>query len=217
MNKKTVYEFHPQTKEFVRTNVAFESPLEPEHFLMPTSCTDVEPPTPQEGKAIVFNEITESWDLVDDKRGIWYAPDRTEHYVALINDVIPSNWTREIPPKTINELKIEKNAQINAWRAAANTSTFTHGGKTFSCDALSRSDIDAVNGRIATRNTFPANWVGGWKAVDNTILAITTVTEWNDFYDSMVNQGTANFAHAQTLKASLLAATTEQQVAAIVW
>ena len=124
-----------------------------------------------------------------------------------------------IPPKvsTIAELKVEKNIQINQWRAAANTSTFNHSSKTFACDALSRSDIDAVNGRIATRDSFPAGWVGGWKAVDNTILEITTVTQWNDFYDAMVNQGTANFAHAQELKAALLSATTKAQVEAIVW
>lgn len=118
---------------------------------------------------------------------------------------------------SITDLKIAKNAQINQARAEANASTFTHQGKTFACDTLSRSDIDAINGRIATRDSFPAGWVGGWKAVDNTILAIDTVAKWNDFYDSMVNQGTANFAHAQELKLALAKATTKAQIAAIVW
>lgn len=121
------------------------------------------------------------------------------------------------PQQSIIELKVAKNAQINLARASANASTFTHLGKTFACDALSRSDIDAINGRIATRDSFPSNWVGGWKAVDNTVLVIDTITKWNDFYDSMVNQGTANFAHAQELKLALANATTKAQIAAIVW
>lgn len=214
---KIVYQFDPISKEFTGDTLAYESPLEPNHYLMPANSIDIEPPAAEEGFAIVFDEQLNDWILTVDQRGIWYAPDRTLHIVEAINDVVPSNWTRDIPPKTLNELKLEKNAQINQWRAEVNTSTFTHAGKAFACDALSRSDIDAVNGRVATRGSFPNNWVGGWKAIDNTILVIDTIAKWNDFYDSMVNQGTVNFAHSQALKAALLAASTEQEVAAIVW
>jgi hypothetical protein len=64
---------------------------------------------------------------------------------------------------------------------------------------------------------LPAGWVGGWKSVDNSILIISTVAEWNAFYDSMIAQGQANFAKSESLKAQLASATTAEQVAAIVW
>lgn len=121
------------------------------------------------------------------------------------------------PAPTLDDLKARKNAEINAARAAANTSTFAHGGKTFSCDQLSRSDIDGVNGYVALYGALPPGFPGAWKAVDNTYLPIADVEAWKVFYTAMVAQGATNFAHAQELKTQLAAATTPEAVAAIVW
>lgn len=86
-----------------------------------------------------------------------------------------------------------------------------------SCDQLSRSDIDGVNGYVALNGALPPSWPGAWKAVDNTLLTISDVAGWGAFYGSMVATGSANFAHSQTLKAALAAATTAAEIAAIVW
>lgn len=121
------------------------------------------------------------------------------------------------PATPLSELKSAKNAEINAARAAANTGTFDHAGKTFSCDQLSRGDIDGVNGEVALTGALPQGFPGAWKAVDNTFLPIADVAAWTAFYRAMVAQGAANFIHAQDLKAQLSAATTAEKVAAIVW
>lgn len=113
--------------------------------------------------------------------------------------------------------KSQKNAQINLWRAAANSSTFTHGGKTIACDPLSRSDIDAVAGSIGLTGDYPANFPLQWKAVDNTYLELADVDAFKDFYAAMVAQGTLNFVHSEQLKAALAAATTQAEIDAIVW
>lgn len=118
---------------------------------------------------------------------------------------------------SIDTLKAAKNAEINAVRLAANTATFTHNGKTISCDPLSRGDIDGVNGYVALYGALPPGFPGAWKAVDNTWLPIADVEAWKLFYAAMVAQGAANFAHAQDLKLRLAAATTADEVAAIVW
>ena len=110
-----------------------------------------------------------------------------------------------------------KNADINAARLAANFSTFTHGGKVFACDQLSRSDIDGTNGYVALYSALPVGWLGGWKAVDNTYTAIADVAAWKAFYSSMFAVGNANFAHAQALKAQLASAQTLADVEAIQW
>lgn len=121
------------------------------------------------------------------------------------------------PPKPLTDLKFAKNIEINAGRAVANTSIFVHGGKVFSCDQLSRSDIDGANGYVALYGALPPGFPGAWKAVDNTYLPIADVEAWKVFYTAMVAQGAVNFAHAQKLKSQLAAATTPKAVSAIVW
>lgn len=121
------------------------------------------------------------------------------------------------PPPSLADLKVARNAYINAERAKANASTFPHAGKVFACDQLSRGDIDGVNGEVALTGALPTAFPGAWKAVDNSYLPIPDVAAWTLFYQAMVAQGAANFMHAQQLKAALAAATSPEEVAAIVW
>lgn len=114
-------------------------------------------------------------------------------------------------------VRLIKNSEINAARAAANSKTFPHDGREFSCDDMSRSDIDGINGFVALHGCFPTQFPGSWKAVDNSYYLLPDVTSWKAFYASMVAHGAKNFAHAQELKAQLSAATTVEEVAAITW
>lgn len=120
-------------------------------------------------------------------------------------------------PLDVGQLKSAKNAAINAARGIANTGTFSHGGKVFSCDPLSRSDIDGVNGYVALFGALPPAFPGAWKAADNSYHLIADVDAWKAFYAAMVAAGAANFAHAQDLKALLAAATTAEGIAAVQW
>lgn len=124
-----------------------------------------------------------------------------------------------VPPPLlpIADLKAVRNAYINDERARANLGTFGHAGKEFACDALSRGDIDGVNGYVALTGNLPPGFPGAWKAVDNSYLPLSDVAAWTAFYADMVAAGAANFAYAQQLKAQLAAATTAEEVAAVVW
>lgn len=123
-----------------------------------------------------------------------------------------------VPPVVdLAPLKLGKNAEITAARLVANRGSFDHSGKTFACDELSRSDIDGVNGFVSLTQSLPPGWPGGWKAVDNTYLAIANVAAWIAFYGAMVATGNAHFAKAQTLKTQLAAATTPEEIGAIQW
>lgn len=135
----------------------------------------------------------------------------------IVADVAGRPYLADPPAPTLDELKTAKNTEINAARATANASTFTHSAKVFSCDQLSRGDIDGVNGYVAIYGALPPEFPGAWKAVDNTYLPIGDVATWKGFYAAMVAQGGANFIHAQALKTQLAAATTPEAVAAIVW
>lgn len=151
-----------------------------------------------------------------------YSPEMAVQFVECGDDV-EVGWSRDgdsfMPPPgpALADLKAAKNDEINSARLAANFSTFQHAGKAIACDQLSRSDIDGTNGFVALYGSLPPGWPGGWKAVDNTYVPIASVNDWKAFYASMFAAGNANFAKAQALKAQLDAATTAEQVAAIVW
>lgn len=115
------------------------------------------------------------------------------------------------------DVRSQRRDYINAERLKANQGSFTYAGKQISTDALARSDIDAVNGLVSLLGAMPPGWVGGWKALDNTYVSIPDVDSWKAFYGAMVSQGLSNFAHSQTLKAQIDAATTVEEVNAIVW
>lgn len=122
-----------------------------------------------------------------------------------------------VDDRSLEQLKIIKNAEINAARLAANESYFVFAGKQISCDRLSRSDIDGVNGIVTLTGSLPPGFPMGWKAMDNTYVGIPDKNTWIAFYAAMVTQGTANFNYSQQLKALLAAATDNSQVDAIQW
>lgn len=156
-----------------------------------------------------------------------YADDKfyVENFAAVAMPPRPSanhqfNYTTKQweDPRTLADLKAAKNAAINDARLRANQSHFTFMGEKIAVDALSRSDIDAAHGAWLLVGGPPPGWPGGWKAISNTIIPIPDMATWGQFYGAMVAQGTANFAHAQALKAQLAAATTPEEVEAVpVW
>ena len=121
------------------------------------------------------------------------------------------------PIITLEAVKDAKNTEINAARADANSQAFPHDGHNFACDALSRSDIDGINGYVALNGDFPAQFPGVWKTVANDYYPLPDIEAWKAFYAAMVATGAANFAHAQALKAQLAAATTIEEVEVISW
>ena len=139
-------------------------------------------------------------------------PPRTKPHYEF--DFTTATW---IEPRTIGEIKLARKTYVNTSRMVANQTSFTFEGKEIAVDPLSRSDIDATHGYILINNALPEGWPNGWKCIDNTYVDITTVEKWYQFYTAMVAQGTINFAHAQTLKAAIDAASTVEDVEAVVW
>jgi len=133
----------------------------------------------------------------------------------IVRDETPEEGAVRAP--NIALLRAEKNADIDAWRAVANASTFPHAGKQIACDALSRSDLDGVAHHIALFDGFPEGFPGGWKATDKTMLPLVDIDAFRSMYASMTAQGAENFNHSQELKALLAAANTPEEIAAIQW
>jgi hypothetical protein len=64
-NRKTVYRFHPETREYLGTDLADESPLEPGVWLVPAHATELMPPDIAPGKVARF--ATGYW-VVENRR-----------------------------------------------------------------------------------------------------------------------------------------------------
>ena len=120
-----------------------------------------------------------------------------------------------VDPRTLEQVRAAKNEAINRARLRANQSHFTFAGKQIAVDPLSRGDIDGAHGAWLMSGGPPPGWPGGWKAIDNTYVPITDMATWGQFYGAMVATGTANFNHAQQLKAQLAAAPTIAEAEAV--
>jgi Domain of unknown function (DUF4376) len=142
---------------------------------------------------------------------------QTPHYIDGAWVLIDNDVGYQPPALTLTQLRAVKTEQINQRRLHENETFFVFAGKQIACDRLSRSDIDATNGYVANSGTLPPGWPSGWKAMDNTYVAISDAFTWKQFYAAMVSKGMQNFSISQTLKAALNAATTPQAIDAIAW
>jgi hypothetical protein len=125
-----------------------------------------------------------------------------------------------VSARTAEELaaaKAAKREEINRARLAANRTSFSFMGKDIAVDDVSRSDIDGVSDQVLLTGSFPAGFPNAWKAMDNTYVAIPDIDTWRAFVTAMTTQGAVNFGRAQQRKAEIDAATTVEQVEAIVW
>lgn len=147
-----------------------------------------------------------------------YRCDGVDYQFDVIGTATVGDWVDPGPTaEQLAKAKADKNMQINLWRAAANQSYFTYSGKQIACDQLSRSDIDAVAGSISLTGAFPTGFPNAWKATDNTYIPIPDIATFKAMYAAMTLQGTQNFGHSQSLKATVAAATTLDQINAVVW
>jgi len=191
------YPIHEYALREMFSNISFPSPFQPPEGFAEVQWTEAPPFDNISQQSVEQAPVEVNGKFLQ----VWAIEDRTSGEAAA----------------RLADAKAAKNNQINAWRLAANRSTFLHGGKTFACDELSRSDIDGVTSFVTLNGALPPGWPGGWKAQDNTYYAITDVAGWTAFVGSMVAAGNAHFARSQTLKAQLATATTTAEINAIQW
>ena len=126
-----VYKYDELTKEYIGYEEALLDPLETELkgenvYLLPANATFTVPPAKKEGFAIVWNG--EAWQEVEDHRGTeyWLPGDAYGTPAREMKDLgaFPEGATTTAPEKTLDELKADKLAAVDAWTAAKITGGF---------------------------------------------------------------------------------------------
>ena len=125
-----VYKYN-DNGEYIGTEEALLDPLETEQqekevYLLPGNATFTAPPAEKEGFARVWTG--ESWQEVEDNRGVeyWLPEDKFGAPAREMKELgaLPEGATTTAPEKTLDELKADKLAEIDAWTAAKITGGF---------------------------------------------------------------------------------------------
>jgi hypothetical protein len=138
--------------------------------------------------------------------------ERPSKTARMVWDGVAAVWEETA---SLDELKVAKREEITAQRLLADADHFIYAGKAIRTADKDMMDLLIADARI--RKGFPINWPGGWKAIDNSYVPITTIAEWDAFFIAMYDTGIDNFNHSQGLKMQIDAATTPEEVAAIQW
>lgn len=93
-----IYNFHPETKEFLGSSQARENPMAAGTYLLPANATFVDTAEPDEGYARVFDTEEETWSTVEDHRGdvVYRKSDASRVVVDWIGEV-GSDYTFNVP------------------------------------------------------------------------------------------------------------------------
>ena len=225
MNTKAVYNYDPNTGEYLGPETAHESPLEPGVYLMPAHSTEAEPPEAGEHQAAVYSDG--AWTLVEDHRGeVWYDTATQErHEIKCLDEAISNKWTQieptdheavwngtawEVPFAVLKERKLtELSADFNR---RIGGSVVTSQGYIMQFDI---SDILKMQGATALLEAQGAETGYITQADDTTVYDVPLATI-KAVQGEMMQAWAACHARKQELRALITAAETEEALNAIV-
>jgi len=221
-----IYNYDGTTGEYLFTSLADMSPLEKGVYLIPANATTVAPPAAQVGYARVFGGST--WAQIRDLRGTKYwLSDGSENIMISLGALPPgASVTAPSAPAsvtTLSELQTAQTVLIENSCAAVITSGFASSALGASYKYPSKITDQQNLTANALASLMPgvsSTWTtlqicqdstGAWAYLPHTAAQIQQVAvDMKAWIQSCI-------AKKATLEASIAAATTSNQVEAIVW
>ncbi|RKJ80521.1 MULTISPECIES: DUF4376 domain-containing protein [unclassified Pyramidobacter] len=223
-----VYDYKPETGEYVASIEAPESPLEPGVCLLPAHSTTDEPPAAGPGYVAVYRDG--AWSLVEDHRGeVRYDTATRERHEIKELGPVPAEWTA-VPPEDgeavwdgtkwsvpFDVLKERKKREITAARNAAIAAGTTW--RTHAVDA----DEDAqraVSAQIVKSMAYQQ--MGRpvpdtpWRLRDGSYVTLSDADVW-DLSQTIEAHVSGCYAREAALAAQIEAAETPEDLNAICW
>jgi hypothetical protein len=182
-----------------------------------------------EAAAIANAPVAWNWDVsvsVGSVVGITDPSKFVEDLLTAAGGVFEGGLSVDDTTQSLESIKQRKLFSITQARLNADADHFIYSYTDASGNTVSKDirtgykdmvDLLTTNSYITLFGDFDADWPGGWKAIDNTYVQISTVDQWKDFFKCMYKTGIANFKKSQLLKAQIDAATTAEEVNAINW
>lgn len=115
--------------------------------LVPATGTLKPPPELGAKETQHWNVIANEWEILLDRRGEGYwLPDGSHHVIRDIGDVPPDHALTEPPPPTLDTLREQHRAEINAWRDQQEMAgiVFEHAGRQWDGGLRVRSRLSPV-------------------------------------------------------------------------
>lgn len=84
-----IYNYDAETKEYIYTGIAQESPLEEGVYLIPPNATELAPPKNKANEVAIFDEEKQKWNNFIDNRGkkVYSVVDATSSTVDYIGEI----------------------------------------------------------------------------------------------------------------------------------
>ena len=212
-----VYKYNEQTKEYIGTEQALIDPLESELqgktiYLLPANAT-FEKPNLQDGFASVWNGT--QWENIEDNRGkeYWLADDEYGTPAKTMKELgaFPANAVFTAPVKTLEQLKQDKILALKTIRDTEEVNPIAYNGNLFDYDDKAR---DRINSAIIALSITGQSIE--WTTADNTNVAVTAQDLRNIIAAVALRSNDLHVKYRE-LKEQVLACTTAEEVAEIVW
>ena len=216
---KTVFNFHPVTKEFVGTVDADESPLEPGNYLIPAFATIKVAPTTAEREVAVFDTAADDWVVFPDYRSVllYSTVDGSDVIVTDIGE-LPADSTELPRPSPYHDwdgaswsLNIIR-AQAAVWekvkseRDRRSEAGCQVAGNWFHNDLKSRTQWERMANRATTLEDADPYLVDGeqvaWKTMSSAFVPLTAGLI-RQVVDAVEAQEVAIFKAAETHRAAM--------------
>ncbi|WP_342632123.1 hypothetical protein [Marinobacter alkaliphilus] len=107
-----IYNYSPETGEFIGSETADPDPLQENEWLIPAFATSAEPPALTNHQAAVFGDG--EWAIVPDYRGVEYwLSDRSYHTIDQLGFEPPEDALFEQPPEPVQQRRLEAKTTID--------------------------------------------------------------------------------------------------------
>lgn len=150
-----IYNYHPDTHEYLSSAHADVDPLDPDNHLIPAHATSVAVPIIKNGEAAIFSEATQTWSVVPDFRGQTLYDQTTGDAVVIEDLGAFENLVAVKPQPTQAQLA----AQLAANKIAALASVDQFHAETVQQLAGNPTQVekDTWAMKLATANAVAAN------------------------------------------------------------
>lgn len=216
---KKAYRYNAETFEFLGETFTQLDPLESKRvgekvYLLPSNCTFEQPFEKRDGFVNIWNG--QNWLEIEDHRGeqYWLQTDTHSTPPKICKELgpLPNGATLTRPSLSLEEVKVQKIAELKEQRNNEEESPITYKGKLWDFDSKSR---DRINAALIALMVNKIETIG-WTAHDDTTVALTS-DDLGGIISMAAVRGDSLHTKYRNLRDMVNSATSIEEIDAISW